>query len=206
MDPRIISFKKNHYILLLILTLCLVAIAGFVTGTFAYFKQDGSAENFLYAKKLKVELADIFDGTQPILPGDTLNKDVYMKNTGEVNSVVRIRLTPSWETPADLLSQARNPSAVTVTLGEAASENWTYIDGWYYYNKILKPGDTTTYLVDNLKLSAVSNDDHSVNYSNASYTLAVESQSLQAESLAAQETWGLVYQPGTNDMIVWSAP
>lgn len=175
----------------------------FTVGTIAFFTDDGSAQNFLFVKQLDVNLVDIFDKIQYTLPGDTINKDVYMENLGEIEAVIRMRLEPSWNPATDALGNSLDINAVTINYG-ASMEDWTLIGGWYYYNKILSPGEQTSLLVDSIKLEAVSNDIHDVDYSNASYVLDVFGGSLQAIVESTQDNWGVTYTIDVDGSLIWS--
>ena len=171
----------------------MVAFLNVIISSFAYFRDYGTAENYLKAKSLKVELIDVFDNGNLTLPGDSMNKDVSMRNNGEIDAVVRIQLVPTWAPETDAEGNSLDQSEVDVVLGESADTDWVKIGDWYYYNKVLAPGETTTLLVDKLYLNPVSNDHHMANYSEAVFTLKVNAESLQAISNAAVDNWQISY-------------
>jgi hypothetical protein len=195
--------NRNRMITTIVSLLVAVLLLG-VVGTFAFFRSEASVANYLYSKDYQADLIDIFDNNRFALPGDTLNKDVSMKNNGEVNSVVRIRLTPSWEPALDANGNVLDTGLVTILYGPSYATDWTLIDGWYYYNKILEPGEETSLLVDSLKLAAFSNDHHAVNYSEAVYTLAIEGASLQALTVSTEEVWQMTYTMDNQGYLDWS--
>ena len=176
-----------------LLFLCLLVGLNLVIGTFTYFNDEGAAENYLPVGKLLVDLVDVFENGKLTLPGDTVSKDVSMKNNGTVDAVVRIKLSPSWDPASDSQSNPLLTDAVAITFGPTFAADWTLIGGWYYYNKILKPDETTSLLVDALKLQAVSNDLHAADYSGATFKLNILSESLQAASAAAEDTWNTTF-------------
>jgi hypothetical protein len=176
-----------------------------IVNSFAFFKQSSYVENFLSTKFYKVDLIDIFDNYQLKLPGDFLNKDVSIKNNGEVEAVVRIQLTPIWTPAIDGLGNVLDVEAVTIGYGYYLNDDWTLIDGWFYYNYILSPGLETSLLVDSLKFNAVSNDQHQTDYSNTIYTLNVLAQSAQVVSNLPVDDWGVVYVIDVNTgKLTWS--
>jgi hypothetical protein len=196
--------RKGHGIIRLTLIVSLTAILTVVIGTFAYSESLGQADNYIAVGIFKVDLIDIFENNKLTLPGDTVNKDVSMINNGTRDAVVRIRLDPSWTPPTDAQANELLTSVVTVTYGPTAAADWTMIGGWYYYNKILKPGETTSLLVDALFLQAVSNDLHAADYSGAAYNLSVLGESLQAMNDAAVDTWAVEFEiDGEN--LIWTA-
>lgn len=63
--------------------------------------------------------------------GSDIEKAPYVKNTGENDALVRMRVTM---TPSDLVNK--------LDIKLEMNTNWTYKDdGYYYYNKILKSGE-----------------------------------------------------------------
>lgn len=196
--------KKRRGRKLPMLFLCLLVLLNLVIGTFTYFNDKGSAENYLPVGKLLVDLIDVFENGKLTLPGDTVSKDVSMKNNGTMDAVVRIKLSPSWDPASDSQSNPLLTDAVAITFGPDFAADWSLIGGWYYYNKVLAPGQTTSLLVDALKLQAVSNDLHAADYSGATYKLNILSESLQAASAAAEDTWNMTYT-ASGGTLTWSA-
>ncbi len=195
--------RKYRGVIQLALTICLLVLVAFIIGSFAYFNDTGKAENYASVGVFKVDLIDIFENNTLTLPGDTVNKDVSMKNNGTRDAVVRVKLTPEWTPALDGQGNERLTDAVTVNLGPDAAADWTFLDGWYYYNRILKPGEETTLLVDSLKLTAVSNDRHRTDYSGAAFDLYIDSESLQATADAAAEQW-LVNYTVNGESLTWT--
>ncbi len=196
--------RKGHGIIRLALIIALTAVLTAVVGTFAFSESLGQADNYISIGTFKVDLIDIFENNRLTLPGDTLNKDVSMINNGNRDAVVRVKLSPSWTPAYDAQANELLTGAVTVTMGPTAAADWTYLDGWYYYNKILKPGETTSLLVDALQLQPVSNDLHAADYSGAVYNLNISGEAVQAEIAAAADTWAVEFTvSGVN--LIWSA-
>lgn len=198
-----IKKKKFLGLIQLISIFFVTAVIILVVSTFAFFEDAGAAENFLDTGNFKVDLIDVFENNKFTLPGDTINKDVSMKNNGTYDAVVRIKLEPSWSPADDGEGNPLLTDKVTITYGTGITTDWTLIGGWYYYNKILKPGEITTLLVDALKLEAVSNDLHRTDYSNSEFKLNIRSESLQVLTEATQDNWSVKYIM-SGDSLVWS--
>lgn len=189
-----ISTKRRKAWTLLMFTTLTTAFMALTLSTFAYFISDGYVENYLNANEFRVDLLDIFENGQFSLPGDTLNKDVSMINNGELPAIVRIRLTPSWNPVSDAGGNLLDTAAAEILFGPGLGTDWVAAaDGWYYYTKILHPGDETSFLVEGLQLDPFSNDIHAADYSGGTYTLGVLGQSLQAYPEAAEENWLMTY-------------
>ncbi|MBW6467740.1 MAG: hypothetical protein K0B85_01055 [Coriobacteriia bacterium] len=195
----------NNWFMKLLLA-CFVGLTlAAISYTLAFFTDEGSAENFITARSHNVALVDLFDKGQFTLPGDTVPKVVYMRNTGGAKAVIRMRLTPSWD-PAQAGEYVLDPAVVTVHLGETVASDWTFYDGWYYYNHILEPGDATGHLVEAIELGVVANDAHAADYSGASYTLDVEGESLRADATLTQDEWNIGFQVDAGTAITWLTP
>ena len=201
----IIAHKNRRTHAAITLAVIMIAASSLlaIKGTIAYFQNQSNINNFLYVKELKVDLLDLFDNNKYALPGDTLNKDVSMSNTGEVDAIVRIQLTPSWTPSTDSNGNILSNDTITVNFSNTVQTDWTFIDGWWYYNKILLPGEDTSLLVDSLYYTVVSNDTHDIDYSNSQYSLDVLAQSLQAYPEASSSTWNQVYTKNVDGSIVW---
>lgn len=97
------------------------------TTVFAYFTDYEEAVGGLpIILGEQTELTEEFEG---------LDKHVTIKNTGETEVVVRARIIGDED------------RRMTVTPGE----NWVKKDGYYYYKKVLLPGEETTELVAEVK-------------------------------------------------------
>ena len=122
------------------IALIVVAVALVAGGTLAYFTAEGTAKNIITTGKLAMKLYDTTvengaevdfpaNGISGILPGDTKDKNVYVKNTGACDIYVRVKLTPSadmapgsTETAPELFSQLERVVDTT---------NWSKgVDGW----------------------------------------------------------------------------
>ena len=78
-----------------ILTLCLIAClaaTAIVGGTFAYFTAEDTADNVFTMKGIKVEINETFEQGSELIPGLDINKDIWVKNTGDSDAYVRVHI------------------------------------------------------------------------------------------------------------------
>lgn len=131
-----------------ILIICIVAllIALASAGTYSNYVYTQTASNVITSGGVDVALLEHrADGTpypsEPvvIMPGDVVSKQVTVKNTGSSPAFLRVKLTPGVNDTA--LSAA---DCIQMDLDHT---NWTYQAGYYYYNQILQPGQTTPALL-----------------------------------------------------------
>ncbi|MEG2850710.1 MAG: hypothetical protein RR866_03300 [Raoultibacter sp.] len=126
---------------------------------------------------------------------------------GKAAGVVRVSLTPNYlsatSAPGDRHFQAFDMRALAApvnnkmvlgdfTLHFAAnwSTNWIYKDGFFYYNKVLKPGETTPVLLSGISVAAGKES----LYSNKTY-LSIAADSIQPAPAAVPAQWGVVVGP-----------
>ena len=57
--------------------------------------------------------------------------------------------------------------------------NWLYHDGWYYYNGIVNPAETTPYVFSHVEIVGDRVDSH---YIGKTLTLTVKAQAVQSEN------------------------
>ena len=98
---------KRKLLLLSVLAICVATLAA---GTLAYFSADGTARNVITTGNVSIaveEWADA-DKTQPfedltgIMPGTTVTKSAEVRNTGEADAWIRVRLTSDIRLTGDL--------------------------------------------------------------------------------------------------------
>lgn len=119
-----------------------VMAAILAVGTLAYFTTTKTADIPVKAGSVELEIREkttgggkiVADGIE-IMPGDTVSRIVAVENTGSHPFYARIKVTKSVE-GSDL-------SADTLVGLNIDEENWTYIDGFFYYNHVILAGETT---------------------------------------------------------------
>ncbi len=155
--------------------LCGLLAAGVVAGTMAYWNQTATIENPFDTGKYGSETVEPFFIPPDIFePGVEVDKDVLVKNTGNVDMIVRAKLSETWtrkgETAAykdsvkegfDVYSTNQvNPTdgltaadGSVVTKKFSTSTNWIKgNDGWYYYRTNLAGGASTDIWLDAVEL------------------------------------------------------
>lgn len=160
------------------LILCLVALLS--AGSLAYFTTTGTADNVITAGNLRARLVEQTadgqpfpaDGLSGIMPGQVVDKVVFVENTGDHPAYIRIRLSKQvkaadGQTPLD-------DAQIRLLLAE---QGWVEQDGWYYYAQALPAGAQTTPLLQQVEfLSTMDNS-----YMDCEVTVSVEMQAVQSE-------------------------
>lgn len=139
--------KTNRKKKLAVLAMLVVCIAILATGTLAYYTAQETAYNVITTGTLSMDLHDETtdgkdfpkEGISGVMPGRVVDKVVYVENDGDVTFWTRIKLE---KTIADANGNTDrlNFSHIKLNLN---TTDWTEQDGYYYYNKPLKPGEST---------------------------------------------------------------
>ena len=162
---------------LLILSVLVICVATLAAGTLAYFTSEGTAHNVITTGGVDITLQEWADEgkTKPfedltgIMPGMTVTKIAEIKNTGASEAWVRVKV----EKNIRLAGEGEvNPDLVELALDTA---NWTEKDGYYYYNKALKPGEVTAPVFSAVTFNASMGNE----YQNATATVDVYAQAVQ---------------------------
>lgn len=148
---------KKKCLLCAFIAICLSIVA---YGTTAYFSYEDTATNVITAGDIKIDLQEWSipnEGEEPIpfkdvidvQPGMDISKIVQIKNIGSQDAWVRISLDKSIIF-ADGVDGDADLSLITYDLN---TEYWIEQNGYYYYNTILKSGETTKPLFTKVSFS-----------------------------------------------------
>ena len=141
------------------------------------------------------------------LPGETIQKEPWFRNTGEVDLVLRLKVEETW------LSEAQRPidlevSAVKKDWSDSFERDWVKIGPWYYYCPILRKagesGCQTPIILEKLSLSKdCSNDSHGPDYSGQIYQLKLQAEAVQADQLSINTEWNLSGEEAGTERLQW---
>lgn len=170
---------RKRKILFFALIVCCVAILA--AGTLAYFTVEETAYNVITTGKLDMTLHEETTGGKPfpedgihgVMPGQTVDKKVYVENTGSADFYVRIALEKRIfdSDGGDSLSFKH----ITIDIN---TEDWTEKDGYYYYNKVLKPNEKTKPLFTTVTFEK----DMGNRYMDARVEIDVDAQAVQSKN------------------------
>ena len=174
--------RKNR---ILLIALVIAIIATIASGTLAYFAAEETAKNVITTGKLDVDLKEETDGGDPwpeggfdnIEPGDDVTKKVYGVNNGTVDFWLRIEVVKTI-TDKDGKTDTLNFDNITIDFN---TTDWTEKDGYYYYNKALKPGEKSVPLFTKVSFG----DDLGNEYMEAKVEIDVTMQAVQAKNNGA---------------------
>ena len=138
---------------------CCIAIL--TAGTLAYFNAEETAVNVITTGNLSMKLHEEAEDGTP-----------YVENTGSVDMYVRIAIEKEIQGESD-----RELGFENITL-DLNTTDWTEQDGYYYYNRALKPGEKTEPLFTMVRFDKEMGNE----YMNARLTIKVNAQAVQSRN------------------------
>lgn len=201
---------KNKKSLIALVALLVVGVVG---STFAYFTSTRTFNNIFETEEYKTTVSETFKSPENWTPGQTADKVVNVKNEGDVEIAVRVKLVQNWK-------NGENELPLTQGTGDAVwdvavinftnAENWEFNaeDGYYYYKTVLAKDQEALPLFDGVTYNANMTKElagiecvENINgdtitetctsgsgYAGATYTLDVTVETIQAD--AAESQWG----------------
>lgn len=166
-------------------------------GTFAYFSASQSMDNKFQSAEANVYLNELFDPKDQWVPGEEKQKEVRFGNDGKMATVLRARFTPVL-TRQDGTADPEAAKGFLLNFSDDFDSSWTKIGDWYYYNKVLAPGQITDITLKSVTISdGIGNDEHHIatDYSQADYDVKIEGELLQSSSASEGAEflkWGAV--------------
>lgn len=193
------KIKKRFLFSLAILTAVAIVLKGLLNTTLGMNRNSDSRLNDFGIGDFKTALIEEFDDKEATVIGEERTKKVSVKNTGETAGFVRVLVIPEIIAKKDwagnqLLLPAAISKEVLLLDGSgnqiADNENWIYGgDGYYYYLKALKPGQTTPPLFEKVELSSVNNNDLGDYYQEASLSIEVKVEGINDTQWAYRDAW-----------------
>ena len=194
-----------------VVALLLVAIIGIVGLTVAYFSNSTSITNEFETSEYGTDVTETFTSPTGWQPGDETPKVLTVKNTGEVDEAVRVKVEEKWvnKNGQELsLTQDGNVAALIHYINDS---DWTRVDVanedyyYYYYNYKLAPEEETSELLDKVIFNPLINasttcttttengvttrscQSNGSGYDGATYTLKFNIETVQYNKY--QESW-----------------
>lgn len=134
------SLKKYKKSILILLTVLVILSIG---GVSAFLTTNSEKDNAITIGEVKTEITEDYTPPKKLEPGISFKKKVSIKNTGPNDCYVRVLVEFSDSSVGDLCTLDYN------------TNDWTYNnkDHYWYYNTILKSGETTKSLFNIVKIS-----------------------------------------------------
>ncbi len=170
---------------LTVLSLLLLCFTFVVSGTLAYFTSEEKAHNVITSGLVDIELLEWADEAKKepfpttgveVMPGHTVTKIVEVKNTGKNDAWVCINVQKNIQLDPEKGEEPES-SVVEIDFNET---DWSKGEnGLWYYNKILKPNETTAPLFKEVTFKGPEMDNL---YANSTTVIHVEAAAVQTDN------------------------
>ncbi|WP_024614360.1 BsaA family SipW-dependent biofilm matrix protein [Clostridium sp. Ade.TY] len=182
---------------LLILGIFLVFVT--TTISLAYFTSKENKENKFSIGSIQTKINEDFDkNSEEVKNLSTIavKKKVCIENTGKNPVLVRVIITPQWEKTdenGNIIGNIVSASnQVQLNFSNDISKNWIKgNNGYYYYNKVLEPKETTSYLLESVQLKDNIPSDEKDEYKDRELAINVSSEATQVNEKALNNKWNL---------------
>ncbi len=170
--------------------LLLIAIAAILATvltqpTLAYYTTIGKATNVVTSGNIRLQIHEkTADGSDfpsegiYIIPGDIVSKQVTVENVCVHPFYLRVKLVSG--------STNETLSADDCLKMDINTTDWTYLDGFYYFNRILQPGETTSALFTQVEIVGSKVDRTHIG---STLSLTVNAYAVQSENNPADFPW-----------------
>lgn len=182
MKDKIKNIKPLIFLLSLI-------FGGVVSGTWAFFTDSRVYNNIFDTTKYNVKITEEFNN-------DFGTKKVNFVNDGSSDVLIRINYNEYWsklvgEDIVVLNNEINGENLVNKEWTEEFNNNFTYYNGWYYYNKLLK-GNSSIQVLTSISLNEelINNSVNKDEYLGTNYDLDFNLETIQASKETASELWG----------------
>ena len=183
--------KKISTPYLIIIAALIIVIS--ISAVIAYmFRQTGEVKNEFIPAEVKCEITETFE--------DDLKTSVKVKNTGNIDAYIRLRVVSYWEdSKGNVVARDMNPPAVTYDIGKWKKD---LIDNYtYYYTGKVAPGDLTPeFLTNSITMDPVVEEVNGTDYTYYP-VMEVLAEAIQADGKnvdkpAVTDAWGVTITDG----------
>ena len=155
--------------------------------TFTYSHDSSVLENTFEIAQTRAQFIDTFNSPSNWISGQTVPKEIKVKNETGVPVVARIKLEEAWDSSdgmgLPLVGAQSNVRMAIINYTE--NSGWT-LDGTWWYSPVLQPGETSTSLVTGVTLNEDADLGADWRYGGATYKLSAKAEVIQSD-LAATE-------------------
>ena len=170
---------------LLLIALAAILATVLTQPTLAYYTVTGKATNVVTSGDIQLKIhertADGSDFPEEgvyIIPGDIVSKQVSVENVCGHPFYLRVKLVSG--------SDNQDLSAEDCLKLNIDTSNWTYLEGFYYFNRILQPGETTPALFTQVEIVGSKVDQRHIG---STLSLTVNAYAVQSENNPAANPW-----------------
>ena len=170
---------------LLLIALAAILATVLTQPSLAYYTTIGVATNVVTSGSISLQIHEkTADGSNfpaegvYVIPGDIVSKQVSVENVCDHPFYLRVKLVSS--------STNQTLSAEDCLKMNIDTANWTLVDGYYYFNRILRPGETTPTLFTQVEIVGGQVDQSHIG---STLSLTINAYAVQSENNPAEHPW-----------------
>ena len=170
---------------LLLVALAAILMTVLTQPSLAYYTTIGKATNVVTSGQIQLMIHEQTADGSPfpkegvyIIPGDIVSKQVSIENVCDHPFYLRVKLVSG--------STNEALSAEDCLKMDIDTANWTYQDGYYYFNRILEPGEMTPALFTQVEIVGSKVDQ---THGGSTLSLTVNAYAVQSEHNPADFPW-----------------
>ena len=170
---------------LLLVALAAILMTVLTQPSLAYYTTIGKATNVVTSGQIQLMIHEQTADGSPfpkegvyIIPGDIVSKQVSIENVCDHPFYLRVKLVSG--------STNEALSAEDCLKMDIDTANWTYQDGYYYFNRILEPGEMTPALFTQVEIVGSKVDQRHLG---STLSLTVNAYAVQSENNPAEYPW-----------------
>ena len=180
---------------LLLIALAAILVTVLTQPTLAYYTTIGRATNVVTSGSLQMQIieksgdgSDFPEEGVYIIPGDIVSKQVSVRNICDAPFYLRVKLIHG------STNEALNPEeCLRMDINTA---EWTLVDGYYYFNRILQPGESTSNLFTQVEIVGSQVDQTHVG---SMLSITVDAQAVQSQNNPAENPWEALGWPADQE-------
>jgi predicted ribosomally synthesized peptide with SipW-like signal peptide len=176
---------------LLLVALVAILLTVLTQPTLAYYTAYGKATNVVTSGDIQLKIHEkTADGNDfpaegvYVIPGDIVSKCVSIENVCGHPFYLRVKVVSN--------STNQALSADDCLKLDINTADWTFVDGYYYYNKILQPGEVTPALFTQVEIVGSKVDQ---NHVGSMLSLTVNAYAVQSQNNPAEHPWNAAGWP-----------
>ena len=170
---------------LLLIALAAIVVTVLTQPTLAFYTKLGVATNVVTSGGVQLKIIEkTADGSDfptegvTVIPGDVVSKRVSVQNVCDQPFYLRLKLVSSSTNEELTPEECMKLDIDTV--------HWTYLDGYYYYNTILNPTETTPALFTQVEIVGSKIDQ---SHTGSLLRLVVNAYAVQSANNPAEHPW-----------------
>ena len=170
---------------MLLIALAAILMTVLTQPTLAYYTTIGKATNVVTSGDIQLKIHERTAGGSEfptegvyIIPGDIVSKQVSVENVCDYPFYLRVKLVSG--------STDQTLSAEDCLKLDIDTNNWTYVDGFYYFNRIVEPHETTNPLFTQVEIVGSKVDQ---NHIGSMLSLTVNAYAVQSKNNPADHPW-----------------